>query len=124
MEYINKKEFYIEMILSKAKGTLSEKAKSMIYLISENAIEKLRWRFKSNDDLLDSKQTAICVMLDKWHNFDPDKYDDPFSYFTEIFKRGAAFGINEIYKKKGDPQNLIKTISINGANEGDGMQNF
>ena len=47
-----------------------------------------------------------------------------FAYFTEVFKRGIAKGFNELYKKKGDNDNLIKLLSIEGSNDGQGLHSI
>ena len=51
------------------------------------------------------------------------KYESAFPYFTEIFKRGLADGINLINNKKSYNDDVIKMISIDRANEGKGLHN-
>ena len=78
-------------------------------------------RYYSNDDKLDCYQTGLLDMFENWYNFNEDKSTNAFAYFTEIFKRGLARGWNNLYKKKGDNEHQIKLISINGANDGNGL---
>jgi hypothetical protein len=56
--------------------------------------------------------------------FNEEKSVNAFAYFTEVFKRGIAKGFNELYKKKGDNDNLIKVISIEGSKDGQGLHSL
>jgi hypothetical protein len=75
-------------------------------------------------DREDCMQTGLEIMFKNWRQFDETKGENAFAYYTEIFKRGTTKGLNDLYKRKGDPDKKYKTLSIDGANEGDGMFNF
>ena len=121
-QYLNNKELYIEIIVSKAQGRLTRNAERMLELLAKKTIKKMR--YWSNDDKLDCYQTGLLDMFENWYNFNEDKSINAFAYFTEIFKRGLARGWNNLYKKKGDNEHQIKLISINGANDGNGLHSI
>ena len=120
--YLNNKELYIEIIISKAQGRLTRNAEKMLEILAKKTIKKMR--YYSNDDKLDCYQTGLLDMFENWYNFNEDKSTNAFAYFTEIFKRGLARGWNNLYKKKGDNEHQIKLISINGANDGNGLHSI
>ncbi len=120
--YLNNKDLYCEIIVSKAQGKLTRKAEQMLILLAKETIKKKK--YWSADDKLDCWQFGLLDMFQNWYNFNEDKSINSFAYFTEIFKRGTAKGFNFLYKKKGDNDNLIKLISIEGSNEGQGLHSL
>ena len=120
--YLNNKELYIEIIISKAQGRLTRNAEKMLETLAKKTIKKMR--YYSNDDKLDCYQSGLLDMFQNWYNFNEDKSINAFAYFTEIFKRGLAKGWNDLYKKKGDNEHQIKLISINSANDGNGLHSI
>lgn len=120
--YLNNKELYIEIIVSKAQGKLTRNSEKMLELLAIKTIKKMR--YWSNDDKLDCYQSGLLDMFQNWYNFNENKSTNAFAYFTEIFKRGLAKGWNDLYKKKGDNEHQIKLISINSANDGSGLHSI
>lgn len=120
--YLNNKELYVEIIISKARGRLTRKAEKMLELLGKRTLKRMR--YWSNDDRLDCYQSGLLDMYQNWYNFNQYKSVNAFAYFTEIFKRGLAKGFNEIYKKKGDNDNNIKLVSIEGSNDGQGLHSI
>ena len=120
--YLSNKDLYYQIIVSKAQGRLTRKAQSYLELLGNKTHKKMR--YWNNDDRLDTLQSGLLDMYSNWYNFNEEKSKNAFAYFTEIFKRGIAKGFNDIYKKKGLQGEDVRTISINSANEGQGMQNF
>ena len=110
--YLNNKDLYVEIIVSKAQGKLTRNAEKMLELLAKKTIKKMR--YWSNDDKLDCYQSGLLDMFQNWYNFNEEKSVNAFAYFTEIFRRGLAKGFNEIYKKKGDNENLIKATQGEG----------
>ncbi len=119
--YLTNKEFYIEIVYSKGKGRLTEKAKLMIELLAKKVIKKMRYR--DMDLRNDCYQSGLLDMFDNWMDFNEDKGDNAFAYFTEIFKRGMAKGLQQFTKFKGSNDPVI-ILSIDGANDGQGIHNF
>ena len=120
--YIQNKDLYVEIIISKAQGKLTRKSKLMLETLAKRTIKKMR--YYSNDDRMDCYQSGLLDMFSNWYNFNEEKSDNAFAYFTEIFKRGLAKGFNELYKKKGDNEHQIRLISIESSNDGMGLHSI
>ncbi len=120
--YLNNKDLYCEIIVSKSQGKLTKEAELMLELLAKKTIKKMRYR--TNEDRLDCYQSGLLDMFQNWYNFNEEKSVNAFAYFTEIFKRGLAKGYNELYKKKGDFEHRIKMISIEGSNDGKGLHSI
>ena len=113
--YLNNKDFYAQMVLSKDADKLTPTAEKMLILLAEKTINKMR--YVSEDDRNDCLQFAMLDLLKYWRNFNP-KYPNAFAYFTEIAKRGYAKGWNKIHPKK-----YKSTLSLDksgGSNGEDG----
>jgi DNA-directed RNA polymerase specialized sigma subunit len=121
-QYIKNKELYDEIMLCKQNDELSNAAAEMFILLAKRTIKK--FKFYNPMDKDDCMQTGLEILFKNWRQFDETKYDNAFAYYTEIFKRGTTKGLHDLYKRKGDPDKKFKTLSIDGANEGDGMFNF
>lgn len=120
--YLNNRDLFIEIIVSKSQGRLTKSAEKMLELLGKKTIKKMR--YWNNDDKLDCFQGGLLDMFSNWYNFNESKSVNAFAYFTEVFKRGMAKTFNEIYKKKGDNENRIKLISIEGSNDGQGLHSL
>ena len=118
--YLNNDDLYVEIVYSKGLGYLTKNAETMLELLATKTIKK--FRYSDNDLRNDCYQSGLLDMFSNWHNFNDKKSDLPFAYFTEIFKRGAARGLNEMTKKKGGTS--IQMISLDSSNEGHGLHNI
>lgn len=122
--YINDDDLYYEIILSKGKGKLTNKAVHYLQLIAKNTIRKKQKDYKDIDDMLDCMYSGLLMMLENWYNFNENKYKHALPYFTEIYKRGIAHAYNELNQKKPYQSSNIKFISIESCNDGNGMHNI
>ena len=122
--YLKDVELYYEIVISKGLGYLTPKAEHYIQLIATNIIKKKAKHFKNEDDLLDCLQHGILIMLEKWMNFDEQKFKMALPYFSEVFKRGMTAGYNNLYNKKPHQQNNVKFISLDSSNDGKGLYNI
>ena len=104
--YLNAKELYIEILVSKAQGKLTRRAESMLNLLGERIIRK--FYYANPDDGLDCYQNGMYMIYKNWYQFDENKTTNAFAYYTEIFKRGIAAGYNKITKNKD------RTMSLDG----------
>lgn len=121
--YISGKELYYEIVVSQARGKISRRSKEMLILLAERTIEK--FTYYNPDDKLDCRQQGLYDLFKNWHLFNPAKSENIFAYLTEIFKRGATQGLNQIHKKKGSDDTYdVRVYSIDGINDGDGMHNI
>jgi len=114
-QYLNNKDLYAQIVLSKEQDKLTQDAEKMLVLLAERAIRKLS--YVNDDDRQDCLQFALLDLLKYWRNFNP-VYTNAFAYFTEIAKRGYAKGWNKIHPKK-----YKSTLSLDksgGSNGEDG----
>jgi len=114
-QYLNNKDLYAQIVLSKEQDKLTRDAEKMLVLLAERAIRKLS--YVNDDDRQDCLQFALLDLLKYWRNFNP-VYTNAFAYFTEIAKRGYAKGWNKIHPKK-----YKSTLSLDksgGSNGEDG----
>ena len=99
-KYLEDRELYYELVVSKGMGKLTRKSQDMLILIANNTIRKKERNYNNMDDRNDCIQQGLLHMFQNWKNFNPKKFDSAFPYFTEIFKRGLADGINIINNKR------------------------
>ena len=111
--YLNNRDLYDQMVLSKDQDVLTKEAEKMLILIAERAINKMK--YVSEDDRNDCLQFAILDLLKYWRNFNPI-YPNAFAYFTEIAKRGYAKGWNKIHPKK--YKGTLSMTNHGGSSEG------
>lgn len=121
--YIQPKQLYIEIVISKARGSLTRNAKNMLILLADRTIKK--FRYYNPDDRFDCYQQGLYNLFKNWHLFNEEKSNNTFAYLTEIFKRGATQGLNQIHKRKGiTGEDSVKVYSIDSINDGQGMHNI
>jgi acid phosphatase class B len=111
--YLNNRDLYDQMVLSKDQDFLTKEAEKMLILIAQRAINKMT--YVSEDDRKDCLQFAILDLLKYWRNFNPI-YPNAFAYFTEIAKRGYAKGWNKIHPKK--YKGTLSMTNHGGSSEG------
>lgn len=99
MKYIDKDDFYYELFISKGKGQLTKNAENMMIKIAFKMIKKFENNYVNKDDMNDCVQQGMMMMFLNWDNFNSDKYDNPFPYFSEICKRGIADGLTQLYEE-------------------------
>lgn len=119
---IDRREFLSEIIISKGLGKLTKRAEYLLILLAEKAISKLT--YYDNELANDCIQTAYVNMFANWQSFNPEKSNNVFAYFTEIFKRGAAQGLNDWTVRRGDLDKSTKMYYIHSMNDGEGLFNI
>jgi hypothetical protein len=124
--YINNKDFTNEIIRCKhgllneetgyqhTKGELSPKAIDYFILLANRAIQKLK--FQNPLDREDCIQSALLDLLRYWRNFNEEKSNNAFAYFTQIAKNGYAKEYKKIYKHIGKGEKIV-TISLSHSGE-------
>lgn len=122
--YLNDKDLYFEIVVSKGKGYLTKKAEKMLLAIAYNTIRKKQSTYRNKEDYEDCLQQGILKLLENWKGFNEKKYSSTLPYFTEIFKRGIASGFGEIRNKKSYYDDDVIIISLDSANEGKGLHNI
>lgn len=114
INYINNKELHCELIVSKAQGRLTERAKNAIILICKGVNRKF-W-YKDGDDRLDCLSEAYLHCFRSWMNYDELKTTNPFAFFTEVAKRAHAKSFNGLMKYR-------EEVSLNAFYKEDGDVN-
>jgi len=112
-DYIDRKELYNEILLSKEQNKLTKRSEELFILLAKETIKKMT--YKNPDDRKDCLQEGLLVLFTRWHNFNPDISTNAFAYYTEIFKRALTQGFHKIHNKN------MKNVSISNANNGDGF---
>jgi DNA-directed RNA polymerase specialized sigma subunit len=80
MEYVKNKEMLEELRKYKATGKQSEKLGEMFLLIARNLSNKNNFAGYTWKEEMISEAVITCVKYCK--NFDPEKGNNPFAYFT------------------------------------------
>jgi len=97
--YIDDNELVYEIILSKGKGFLTSNAITMLILIAKNLSTKFQYYNTIESIKEDCYQEGLMSMLINWRNFNEKKYSKALPYYSELFKRGSAFGFNKMNDK-------------------------
>ena len=82
----------------------------MCYKIAHECSKNLRYKYPSDKD--DCIQTAMLLVWSKWNNFDTNKSNNAFAYFTQIIKIAFAKGFNELHPVKNSRCISISNINI------------
>ena len=126
--YINNRDFTNEIIRCKygmlneetgyqhRVGELSPRAIEYFMLLANRAILKLT--FSNPLDKEDCIQSALLDLLRYWRNFNEEKSNNAFAYFTQIAKNGYAKEYKKIHKHigKGEKVEFI-SLNLTGDNE-------
>lgn len=96
--YIDSKDFYNEMVISLQNDELTTKAIKYCQLLIER-VSRCN-HYDSVEDAEDCKSHAMYNILRYWRNFNPEKYNNPFNYFTSYAWTGLAQGWNMIHPIK------------------------
>jgi hypothetical protein len=123
--YLEDRDLYYEIVLSKGKGNLTRKAEHYLELIANNTIRKIISKFSDEDEMRDCLQHGILILFENWYSFDEKKFKYALPYFSEICKRGFTAGYNELHGRKAHQQNnYIKFISLDSSNDGKGLHHI
>jgi hypothetical protein len=117
--YLNTRDLYKEIIVSKGLGELTPKSKEYFYLLVKNISKK--FLYSNIDDRSDCEGEAIIQLLKNWYLFDENKSENVFAYYTEVCKRGFAKGFNQLYKKDYKTSEYIVPIPFSKLFEDDNI---
>jgi len=112
--YLNNADLRNEIIKSKEAGELTPLALKYLMLLADKCSLKLS--YKNPDDRADCIAFAYMDLYRYWKNYDPNKSENAFAYFTEVAKRGFAKGWNKLHPKK-----YQGTVSLNGGADSEGI---
>lgn len=91
--YIDKRELFIEMLISQYRGIPTNRLCKMIQLLTTRVATK--FYFDDYIDKQDSISDATIRILENIKNFDPERYDDAFPWLTEVTKRSFAYSFKK-----------------------------
>lgn len=115
--YVDNKELYIELLVSKAMGKLTNKAIEILMKIVKGVNKKFRYNYE--EDRNDVIAYSYEVIIKNWYNFEEDRYENAFAYFTEVIKRAHALQFKRLMKSR------LNTISLDYTLEnGKSIQNY
>ena len=95
--YVKDIELTYELILSKGRGSPSDKLKDMLYLICSRV--NRRQRYFSDDDRYDVIMGSYVFTLENYSNVNTKKYTRSLPYITEIVKRRQADEFKKLMNK-------------------------
>lgn len=107
-DYICNKDFYNEIIISLEQKKLTVTAQNMIILLANRVSRKMV--YTNTDDRHDCISYALIDAFKYWHKFNPERSNNPFSFFTQVIKNGLAKGWNILH-----PKNSPKFISLDSG---------
>ena len=111
--YINNKELYALFVKYKEDPTdnkVYEELGKAFRLIAENMAKKSNFKgYKFRDDMI-SEACETCVRY--FRNFDVDKYNNPFGYFTHTINNSF---IKTIVREKENTQRQAYIVTMSGV---------
>ena len=102
--YLDKDEFYKEIVISNEKNELTAKAISMIQLMIKHIQNP--FKYVNPEDRKDIASRAMYIALKEWRKFDISK-PNAFAYFTRLIYNAIYDSWNRMNKKNS------MTISLN-----------
>jgi hypothetical protein len=96
-DYVNRIELRQEIEKSFDQDELTHRAWEMIILMANRVSRKFSYKYE--EDRQDCIMEALEVVHKYWRNYDKEKSNYPFSYFTQIIKNGLAKGLRTIRPK-------------------------
>lgn len=104
--YIDPADFYNEMLISLEQDELTNNAINYCRMVIER-VSRCN-HYDSKEDAEDCKAHAMMNILRYWRNFDPEKYKNPFNYFTSYAWTGLAQGWNTLHPKVESDLGIVK----------------
>lgn len=101
--YVNNKELYDELVISKEQGELTKPAVEMLVKICNHCINRLSYKYE--EDREDCIATAVMKCVLYWNSYKPEKSKNAFAYFSQVAKHAYAESFNK--------SKLLKTASAN-----------
>ena len=109
--YINNAELLETVIADKKTGVLSDKLARYLMLLTERySLTPKFARYSFREDMVSA---AMVNLVNNWHKFNADLYDNPFSFYTTAIHRSF---LNYLLKEKDERDIRDKLLLSIGAN--------
>lgn len=91
--YLTNKELLAAVIEAKQKGFMTDKLARMLQLLCSKYAKKGSFvNYSYNDDM---QSYAMMMLVRTWHNFNPEKTNNPFAFFTQCIKNSFIQYLNQ-----------------------------
>lgn len=97
-QYVSNKELLKEIIESKKNDELTPRAVELICKMSNEMSKVLKYKYP--EDKEDCVAAGIADVIRNWRNFDPQKSENVFAYYSQVIKNGMAKMWNTIHNQK------------------------
>ena len=97
-QYVNNKELLKEIIESKKRNELTPRAVELICKMSNELSKILKYKYP--EDREDCVASGIADVMRHWRNFNPEKSENVFAYYSQVIKNGMAKTWNFIHEQK------------------------
>ena len=97
-QYVSNKELLKEIIESKKRNELTPRAVELICKMSNELSKVLKYKY--SEDREDCVASGIADVIKSWKNFDPQKSENVFAYYSQVIKNGMAKTWNLIHEQK------------------------
>lgn len=97
-QYVNNKELLKEIIESKKRDELTPRAVELIIRMAHELSKILKYKYP--EDREDCIASGIADVVRHWRNFNPEKSENVFAYFSQVIKNGMAKTWNVIHEQK------------------------
>lgn len=96
--YVEPKELFNEIIASKEKGQLTDRAVEILMLMTRKIATIFQYKYE--EDREDCISFAMEDVIKYWNRFDPAKSNNAFAFYTQMIKNGFAKGWRRLYPIK------------------------
>lgn len=97
-QYVSNKELLKEIIESKKRDELTPRAVELICKMSHELSKVLKYKYP--EDREDCIASGIADVIKHWRNFNPEKSENVFAYYSQVIKNGMAKTWNIIHEQK------------------------
>lgn len=96
--YLSNKELLAEVIASKERGQMSDMLAKMLMLLCARYARKGNYvNYSYNTDM---QAYAMMLLVKTWSNFNPEKSDNPFAFYTQCIKNSFSQFLNQEKKQR------------------------
>lgn len=103
--YLNNKDMLEQIKLSREQDQMTDELAKMMMMLAHRFAS--RPNFAGYSYVEDMEAYAVMQIVKTWRSFNPDKYDNPFAFFTQCVKNSFFQ-----YLKKEKKQREIKDMEL------------